>query len=137
MVLLLLWRSPHKEYLLIVNMKKKVHNHSINIIHAPPDNTLTMHQYTHQSSYHSFSPTHVITVNTGCVMVEGGAWKTAPLTATIVGLQGIPAEDNTPLYHSHICFGYAYNQQSGWKELLTRFVVGGGSLLDIAHLVGM
>lgn len=72
----------------------------------------------------------------GCVMVEGGSWRTAPPTATILGLQGLPSEDNAPLYHHHLCFGYAYNQQSGWRELLGRFVEGGGSLLDIAYLVG-
>ncbi len=39
-----------------------------------------------------------------------------------------------PLVHQHICFGYAYKQQSGWKELLTRFIEGSGTLLDIEYL---
>jgi saccharopine dehydrogenase (NAD+, L-lysine-forming) len=49
--------------------------------------------------------------------------------------QGFPSEDQFPLRHQHICFSYAYKQQSGWKELLNRFVDGGGKLLDIEYLV--
>jgi saccharopine dehydrogenase (NAD+, L-lysine-forming) len=54
---------------------------------------------------------------------------------TAIGLQGIPTEENRPLQHQHMCFSYSYNQQAGWKELLTRFVEGSGSLLDIEYLV--
>eukprot|EP00039_Didymoeca_costata_P032030 m.36608 g.36608 ORF g.36608 m.36608 type:complete len:362 (+) comp9156_c0_seq2:101-1186(+) len=69
----------------------------------------------------------------GCTMVEGGSWTTAPSDAYIVGLKELP-EDGSPLKHRHIYFGHCYKDQGGWKELLGRFSAGGGTLLDLEFL---
>lgn len=49
-------------------------------------------------------------------------------------LKGFGNEDQTPLIHHHMFFGYAFKEQAGWRELLSRFVEGGGTLLDLEYL---
>jgi hypothetical protein len=52
-------------------------------------------------------------------------------------LKELDTEDviaNYPLHHRHLYFGHCYKEQSGWKELLHRFVRGNGSLLDLEFL---
>jgi saccharopine dehydrogenase (NAD+, L-lysine-forming) len=72
--------------------------------------------------------------DTGCTLVESGAWCGAPGHAYILGLKELPEED-TPLSHRHIYFGHAYKNQHGWRELLARFSRGGGELLDLEYLL--
>jgi saccharopine dehydrogenase (NAD+, L-lysine-forming) len=69
----------------------------------------------------------------GCKLVDAGTWEQAPDDAVILGLKELPP---TPLSlkHTHIYFGHAYKEQSGWCELLGRFRRGGGSLLDIEYM---
>jgi saccharopine dehydrogenase (NAD+, L-lysine-forming) len=50
-------------------------------------------------------------------------------------LGGLANEEQFPLVHQHMYFGYAFQNQVGWKELLGRFVAGGGKLLDLEYLV--
>lgn len=69
----------------------------------------------------------------GCTIVEGGTWPNAPADAYIVGLKELP-EDGSPLKHKHIYFAHCFKEQGGWKELLGRFDVGGGHVLDIEFL---
>lgn len=71
---------------------------------------------------------------TGCEMADSGAWRAAPGHAYILGLKDLP-KDSSPLHHRHIYFGHAYKNQEGWRQLLGRFIAGGGKLLDIEYLV--
>ena len=66
--------------------------------------------------------------------MEHGGWKTAPADNFIVGLKELPENDTSPLRHRHIFFGHCFKGQFGWKELLKRFVDGGGALLDMEFL---
>ena len=70
----------------------------------------------------------------GCELVEPGAWRGAGKDAIILGLKELP-EDTFPLVHDHIYFAHAYKDQEGWKELLQRFVAGGGNLYDLEYLL--
>ncbi len=69
----------------------------------------------------------------GCHMVESGSWVNAPKNAVILGLKELPARPGR-LKHTHIYFAHAYKDQSGWQDLLGRFVSGGGNLLDIEYM---
>lgn len=69
-------------------------------------------------------------------IVESGSWKTsAPADAYIYGLKELPENDTSPLSHAHIMFAHCYKQQAGWKDVLTRFKSGNGTLLDLEFLV--
>lgn len=70
----------------------------------------------------------------GCQMVTANSWKTAPREAIILGLKELP-EDPALLRNTHIYFAHAYKAQNGWERLLSRFMHGGGGLLDIEYLV--
>lgn len=72
--------------------------------------------------------------NVGCEMVESGQWTTAPKDAIILGLKELPATPSQ-LTNTHIYFAHAYKQQTGWQDLITRFLDGGGDLLDIEYMV--
>lgn len=68
-------------------------------------------------------------------MEEAGAWKfRAPADAYILGLKELDDDDESALKHTHIYFGHCFKYQTGWKELLKRFVNGGGCLLDMEFL---
>ncbi|OLY81128.1 Saccharopine dehydrogenase [NAD(+), L-lysine-forming] [Smittium mucronatum] len=71
----------------------------------------------------------------GCQIVEPNTWRTAPLDAIIVGLKELPENDSTPLVHRHIFFAHCFKQQTGWKELLHRFIEGKGTIYDLEFLV--
>lgn len=70
----------------------------------------------------------------GCEIVKAGSWITAPTDAFILGLKELPM-DTFPLNHRHIYFAHAFKGQSGARELLKRFVIGGGKLYDLEYLV--
>ncbi|KAG5456006.1 MAG: hypothetical protein BJ554DRAFT_4370, partial [Olpidium bornovanus] len=70
----------------------------------------------------------------GCVLADRGSWKSAPRDAYIIGLKELPEGDSSPLSHCHIFFAHCYKNQAGWRELLRRFVNGGGTLLDLEFL---
>lgn len=69
----------------------------------------------------------------GCELVESYSWNKAPKDTIILGLKELP-EGHEPLIHRHIYFAHAYKGQAGAKELLQRFVVGGGGLYDLEYL---
>ncbi len=69
----------------------------------------------------------------GCVLTGTGTWATeAPAEAYIVGLKELP--EGGPLAHRHILFAHCYKEQAGWRDVLGRFVAGGGLLLDLEFL---
>lgn len=69
----------------------------------------------------------------GCRVVPAGSWPDAPPDAVVVGLKE-PAGTG-PLRHTHVFFGHAYKGQAGGREVLRRFVAGGGTLLDLEAMV--
>ncbi|MCP5382788.1 MAG: saccharopine dehydrogenase [Kordiimonadaceae bacterium] len=69
----------------------------------------------------------------GCRMVEAGGWMSPPADALILGLKELPDEPAV-IKNPHILFAHAYKNQTGWKEMLTRFVKGGADLLDIEYM---
>jgi saccharopine dehydrogenase (NAD+, L-lysine-forming) len=71
----------------------------------------------------------------GCAIVPEHRWQTdAPQEALILGLKEL-RPGNEPLIHRHIHFAHVYKEQSGWQGVLSRFVRGGGALLDLEFLV--
>src|SRR6185295_4491715 len=66
----------------------------------------------------------------GCRIVPAGSWPDAPADAVVLGLKEPPAQ-TWPLRHTHVFFGHAYKGQAGGREVLRRFVAGGGTLLDL------
>ncbi|KAJ1980289.1 Saccharopine dehydrogenase [Dimargaris verticillata] len=71
----------------------------------------------------------------GCDLVPGGTWKTqAPQDAYVIGLKELPENDDTPLPHTHIMFAHCFKNQGGWKDVLSRFDRGNGTLLDLEFL---
>ncbi|KAI7882889.1 Formate/glycerate dehydrogenase catalytic domain-like protein [Lichtheimia hyalospora FSU 10163] len=71
----------------------------------------------------------------GCPLVKPLSWKTdAPADAYIVGLKELPENDDSPLRHKHIFFAHCFKNQGGWRELLHRFDVGQGTILDLEFL---
>ncbi|HEX6355471.1 saccharopine dehydrogenase [Actinophytocola sp.] len=70
----------------------------------------------------------------GCRIAPAGSWLNAPDDEYVVGLKELP--DLPPaLRHRHVYFGHAYKGQRGARDLLRRFVTGGGALLDLEYLV--
>lgn len=69
----------------------------------------------------------------GCALMPSGFWKQAPLDAFILGLKELP-DESAPLPHRHIYFAHAFKKQAGWKELISRFTQGKGSLYDLEFL---
>lgn len=70
----------------------------------------------------------------GCEIVKTGSWITAPTDAFILGLKDLP-NDTFPLNHRHIYFAHSFKGQAGARDLLKRFIIGGGKLYDIEYLV--
>lgn len=69
----------------------------------------------------------------GCRLVPPGSWTVAPDDAFILGIKELPTEP-AALRHRHVYFAHAYKEQSGWRQLLGRFVAGGGQLFDLEYL---
>ncbi len=70
----------------------------------------------------------------GCKITDAGSWRRAPQDAVILGLKELP-ESTEPLVHRHIYFAHVYKRQAGWRDVLERFVHGGGQLFDMEYLV--
>ncbi|MEH6444101.1 MAG: saccharopine dehydrogenase [Oceanospirillaceae bacterium] len=72
----------------------------------------------------------------GCEIAPAHSWQTdAPSDAIILGLKEFSADVTFPLTHKHIQFAHAYKEQMGWKDVLSRFTRGHGTLYDIEFLV--
>ncbi|TDD34954.1 saccharopine dehydrogenase [Actinomadura sp. KC06] len=70
----------------------------------------------------------------GCRIVPAGTWPDAPDDCFILGLKD-PGRPAGPPRHRHIYFAHAFKGQYGSAELLGAFAAGGGTLLDLEHLV--
>ncbi|MFI2436129.1 saccharopine dehydrogenase [Streptomyces sp. NPDC018693] len=70
----------------------------------------------------------------GAGVAPAGSWLSAPPDTVVLGLKELPDEPGE-LIHRHIYFGHAYKRQPGAADLLRRFTVGGGTLLDLEYLV--
>lgn len=69
----------------------------------------------------------------GAVLVPEGSWVDAPKEHIILGLKELPEEDS-PLHHNHVQFAHCYKGQANWREVLSRFSRGGGTLYDLEFL---
>jgi len=67
-------------------------------------------------------------------MVEFGSWRNADRSTYILGLKELPENDTSPLTHTHIMFAHCFKNQAGWQDVLSRWVRGGGTLLDLEFL---
>lgn len=70
----------------------------------------------------------------GAKLVPTGSWPEAPLGHMIVGLKELDSLNTFPLKHTHLHFAHVFKNQPGWRDVLSRFQRGGGSLLDIEFL---
>ncbi|MEV0253054.1 saccharopine dehydrogenase [Streptomyces sp. NPDC050732] len=71
----------------------------------------------------------------GCAIAPQGSWTSrCPATSYVLGLKELP-DAPSELTHRHIFFGHAYKGQAAAPRLLRRFESGGGTLLDLEHLV--
>ncbi len=70
----------------------------------------------------------------GARVAPAGSWVSAPQDTVILGLKELPDEPGE-LTHRHIFFGHAYKGQPDASDLLSRFAVSGGALLDLEYLV--
>lgn len=70
----------------------------------------------------------------GLEVVPAGTWVRADPDVVVLGIKELPDEPEV-LRQRHVYFGHAYKGQHGAKELLSRFVAGGGQLLDLEYLV--
>ena len=69
----------------------------------------------------------------GCELVPNGTWEKAPNQAFILGLKELPGSAR-PIRHRHIFFAHAFKGQPDARALLSRFLLGGGQLLDLEYL---
>lgn len=72
-------------------------------------------------------------LDAGAQIAPAGSWIDAPADAFVLGLKALP-EDTAPISGSHLYFAHAYKGQQGSRELLARFVAGGGEILDLEYL---
>ena len=70
----------------------------------------------------------------GCEIKTYNSWPNAPLSAIILGLKELPA--SLDLIHTHLYTAHCYKGQAGWKDKLSRFSLGGGTLYDLEYLKG-
>lgn len=87
--------------------------------------------YVEKSTQSTFDPEEYAAV--GAELVPEGSWKQAPKDRIIYGLKELPEED-FPLVHEHIQFAHCYKDQAGWKDVLSRFPAGNGTLYDLEFL---
>lgn len=91
------------------------------------------HRVTVEQSAKRIFPTQAY-YDAGCEIVPEGAWNRAPREAYVLGLKNLP-DTVEPLTHKHIYFAHVYKGQQPAKNLLKRFVYGGGELFDLEYLL--
>ncbi|KAK9329781.1 hypothetical protein V1520DRAFT_342424 [Lipomyces starkeyi] len=69
----------------------------------------------------------------GVPLVDEFCWPSAPNDELIIGLKELP-EESFPLVHEHIQFAHCYKNQAGWKDVLSRYHNGNGTLYDLEFL---
>lgn len=70
----------------------------------------------------------------GATLVPEGSWVSSPEDHVILGLKELPEDEDFPLHHTHVQFAHCYKGQSNWREVLSRFPRGGGTLYDLEFL---
>ncbi|XWV24845.1 saccharopine dehydrogenase [Tupanvirus deep ocean] len=89
--------------------------------------TMTVEK-SNQRCYHDYEYTDV-----GCILVESGSWVQAPNNVIVVGLKELP--NNVEQFeHTHIYFAHCFKNQKNSKEIIQKFIKGGGKILDIEYL---
>ncbi|MFD0041189.1 saccharopine dehydrogenase [Streptomyces anulatus] len=79
-------------------------------------------------------PAHAY-ADAGCAITPQGSWTShCPATDIVLGLKELPDEP-ADLIHRHVYFGHAYKGQPEAPRLLRRFEAGGGTLLDLEHVL--
>ncbi|HIG26434.1 MAG TPA: saccharopine dehydrogenase [Verrucomicrobiales bacterium] len=69
----------------------------------------------------------------GCEVADCQSWFHADSDVIVLGLKELPYSDE-PLVHRHIYFAHVYKGQSGWGQILNRYVLGRGLLYDLEYL---
>lgn len=88
--------------------------------------------YVEESLQSTFASSEYAAV--GAEIVPEGSWKEAPRDRIIFGLKELPEDETFPLIHEHIQFAHCYKDQGGWKDVLSRFPAGQGTLYDLEFL---
>lgn len=88
--------------------------------------------YVEKSSQSTFDADEYAKV--GAEIVPEGSWKEAPKDRIIYGLKELPDNEDFPLVHEHVQFAHCYKDQAGWKDVLSRFPAGNGTLYDLEFL---
>lgn len=74
----------------------------------------------------------------GLEMADEFTWfrnrEKVPKDAFVIGLKELPENDMSPLSRTHIFFAHCYKNQAGWKEIMGRFINGGGRIWDLEFL---
>ncbi|WP_331773437.1 hypothetical protein OG948_38235 (plasmid) [Embleya sp. NBC_00888] len=92
-----------------------------------------VHLTVEESSQRVF-PAHEY-ADAGCTIAPQGSWvSNCPTTDYVLGLKELPDEP-AELIHRRIFFGHSYKGQPQAPRLLRRFEAGGGTLLDLEHLL--
>ncbi|MBW5425239.1 saccharopine dehydrogenase, partial [Streptomyces sp. BG9H] len=102
---------------------------------TPADTATLVKQGAQVTVEHSSVRCHPIDayLDAGARPAPAGSWTGAPADAYVLGLKALPA-DTAPLGGRHLYFAHAYKGQQGARELLDRFVTGGGEILDLEYL---
>lgn len=70
----------------------------------------------------------------GCVVAAENSWRQAEQDAVIVGLKALPDEVDK-FVHRHIFFAHVYKEQDGWIEIMSKFKLGGGEIIDLEFML--
>lgn len=83
------------------------------------------------------SPQRIVPIeeyaDAGATIVPRRSWVDAPQGVFVVGIKELPDEPHA-LRHDHVFFAHAFKGQDGARELLGRFVEGGGRIHDVEFL---
>lgn len=89
--------------------------------------------YVEDSPLSCYSPTEY--QEAGAIVLSEDAWKEAPDDGRVImGLKEMPEEDTFPLIHEHIQFAHCFKDQAGWRQVLSRFIKGNGTLYDLEFM---
>lgn len=78
--------------------------------------------------------TFILPSRVGCEIKPYNSWLNAPASAIILGLKELPT--SLDLIHPHLYLAHCYKDQAGWKDTLSQFSRGGGTLYDLEYLKG-
>ncbi|MEI7601612.1 MAG: hypothetical protein WCJ41_20135 [Aestuariivirga sp.] len=101
-----------------------------------PENARALVQSGHdvvvETSETRIFPDHAY-ASAGCELVPPGTWVDADSNYFVLGLKELP-EAEFALRHQHIYYAHCYKGQRHSRQVLERFLRGGGTLLDCEYL---